>query len=80
MDSLEIAQDIVRVCLQLDVSFALDRHTQLLGAFPEFNSLTITSIVASIEEQLDCEIKDTEIGGEYFENIGTLADFIESKM
>jgi len=80
MDSLEIAQDIVRACLQLAPSLTLDRQTELLGAFPEFNSLTITSIVASIEEQLDVEIEDAEIGGEYFESVGTLADFIQSKM
>lgn len=78
MDSLELARRVVRECLQLGaVADGFDRDTRLLGAFPEFNSLTITSVVVMIEDALDCEIPDTEIEGEAFETLGTLADFID---
>ena len=76
-----MAINIVRDCLQLGAAAdEFDKDTYLLGALPEFNSLSIVSIIAGIEEQLDCEISDDEITGEIFETIGSLADFIESKV
>ena len=81
MDSLEIARDILATSLQLgERANQLEASTQLLGGFPEFNSLTITIIITAIEEQLDCSIDDTEINGEIFETVGTLATFIKQKM
>ena len=81
MDPTTIAINVVRESLQLGgQADGFDRDTYLLGALPEFNSLSIASIIASIEEQLDCEIADDEITGEIFETVGSLADFIESKI
>jgi acyl carrier protein len=80
MESLDITRNIVGACLQLDNRAGLERDTQLLGGFPEFNSLTITTIVAALEDELDCEIDDAEITAEIFETVGTLADFVESKI
>jgi acyl carrier protein len=81
MQTLELARGIVGASLQLGPEAErLDRDTQLLGGFPEFNSLTITAIVAAIEDELDCEIDDAEITGEIFETLGTLADFISTKL
>jgi acyl carrier protein len=51
-----------------------------MGSFPELNSLTVVALVAGIEEQLGCEIGDTEISGEIFETFGTLTAFVESKL
>ncbi len=80
MESLDITRNIVGACLQLDNRAALDRDTQLLGGFPEFNSLTITTIVAALEDELDCDIDDAEITAEIFETVGSLADFVDSKL
>ena len=81
MQTLELTRGIVRSCLQLgDEANGFDRDTQLLGGFPEFNSLTITAIVAAIEDELDCEIDDAEITGEIFETLGSLADFIDARL
>ncbi len=80
MDALELTIDILETNLQLDGSQALDRDTLLLGSIPEFNSLTITSILASIEDQTGEEVDDSEISAEIFESVGTLADFIAEKM
>jgi acyl carrier protein len=67
LDSLEVTRNIVRSALQLgSQADSFDRGTQLLGGMPEFNSLTITSIIASIEETADCEIDDGDITAEIF--------------
>ena len=81
MNPLELTRKILRSCLQLgSQADAFDRNTQLLGGLPEFNSLTITAIVAEVEDELDCEIDDAEISAEIFETMGSLADFIAAKM
>jgi len=66
--------------LQLPPDEPLTRDTDLLGGFPEFNSLTITNLIIEIEETLDCEIADDELTSELFQTVGTLADFVETKM
>jgi acyl carrier protein len=81
LESLEVTRNIVRACLQLgSLAESFDRDTQLLGGMPEFNSLTIAAIVASIEDELDCEIDDADITGEMFETMGSLSDFVAEKM
>lgn len=80
MNSLNLAQNVVRSCLQLDSGVALTSDTYLMGNFPEFNSLTITTMILEIEEELDCEISDDEISAEIFESVGSLAGFIQEKM
>lgn len=80
MTALDLCRKLIRACLQLNEAAPLSRETPLLGGFAEFDSLTITTLIAEIEEALDCEIADEELSGELFETIGTLTDFIDSKM
>jgi acyl carrier protein len=81
MDALSFTVNVVCSCLQLDPEEAqLDVNTPLLGGLPDFNSLTIATVIESIEEQLDCTIEDEELTGELFETVGTLAQFVETKM
>ena len=81
MDALEIAREILRSDLQLGArADAMDRGTTLMGSLPEFNSLTVVALITSIEEQLGCSVDDDEISADIFETVGTLADFIASKM
>ncbi|NIB43117.1 acyl carrier protein [Pseudomaricurvus alkylphenolicus] len=81
MNALAIAKDVVKVCLeQGDRADSFVPETPLMGAMPEFNSLTIVAIVTTLEERLDCEIFDEELEAEIFETVGSLAKFIESKM
>ena len=80
MNALDLTTKLLRACLQLSPSEPLSRETALLGGFPEFNSLTITTLIVEIEERLDCEIADHELTSELFETVGTLADFIDTKM
>ena len=81
MDALELTRKTLRDCLQLgSQADAFGRGTQLLGGLPEFNSLTITAIVAAIEDELDVDIDDMEITAEIFETVGSLAAFVQVKM
>ena len=80
MDALELTRSIIRSCLQLADDVTLDRDTYLMGNFAEFNSLTITTMIAEIEDQVDTEIDDDEISADIFETVGALADFVEEKM
>ncbi len=81
MDSLTLAKDILRINLQLgEQADSLVRDSPLMGSIPEFNSLTVVGIVTGIEEQTGCAISDKEITAKIFETVGTLADFIESKI
>lgn len=78
MDSLDLAKQILVSNLQLE-NVDLNPSTQIMGNFPQFNSLSIAGIVAAIEDEAGCTIEDEEITAELFETVGTLADFIASK-
>lgn len=80
MDVLGMTRSILQTNLQLAGAAEFDRDTALLGALPEFNSLTITSILVSIEDETGCEVHDDEISAEIFETVGSLADFIAGKL
>lgn len=81
MNSLDLTRDLLRQCLQLGArADTLTADTPLLGNFPEFNSLTVVALVSAIEEQLGCEVSDTEINEELFRTVGSLSGFIEEKM
>ena len=80
MSAIELTRQLLRSCLQLNSSIALEAGTPLLGGFPEFNSLTIATLIMQLEEAVDCEVDDEEITAELFETVGTLAEFIEKKM
>ena len=54
--------------------------TVLLGALPELDSMGAVSLIAMIEERLDLEIEDGEIGGDIFENFGALLVFVSRKL
>ncbi|MDX1732981.1 MAG: acyl carrier protein [Halioglobus sp.] len=78
MSALDLAVKILANNLQIERS-ELSADTEVLGNFPEFNSLTIVGVIASIEEELDCIVEDEEISTELFATVGDLAAFIESK-
>ena len=57
----------------------LDKHTALLGDLPEFDSLTIITILTTLEKKHQITIEDNEISGKLFMTVGTLWDFIQAK-
>lgn len=54
--------------------------TPLLGAIPEFDSMTVLSLITSIEAFYGFLVDDEEISGEIFETVGSLVTFIEGKL
>lgn len=61
-------------------SAAFTRHTHLIGALPEFDSMAVVSLVTALEEQLGIVIDDDDIDGQTFATVGSLADFVSGKL
>lgn len=81
MDAETLAREILRSDLQLGArADRLERSSALMGSLPEFNSLTVVSLISSVEEQVGCTVDDDEISAEIFETFGAFADFIAIKM
>lgn len=79
MQALDLAKKVIAVNLQLELD-QLSADTEILGNFPQFNSLTIVGVIGSIEDELDCVIDDEEINTDIFATVGDLAAFIQSRM
>ncbi|WP_207060985.1 acyl carrier protein [Motiliproteus sp. SC1-56] len=56
------------------------RETALLGALPEFDSMAVVTLLAAMEETFDVEFSDDEITAEAFETIGSLTEFLQTKL
>ena len=81
MDSLDITRSLLQQTLQLgERAASLDYDTPLLGSFPEFNSLTVVSLLTTMEEQLGIEVDDDDINEDLFRTVGTLSNYIDTKL
>jgi acyl carrier protein len=61
-------------------SASFTRQTHLVGALPEFDSMAVVSLITALEEQLGIAVEDDDIDGQTFATVGTLADFVHSKL
>lgn len=61
-------------------SSSMASSSPLLGAIPGLDSMAVVILVERIETQFDIEIGDEEIDGSTFATVGSLADFIKSKV
>jgi acyl carrier protein len=81
---MTILQDIVDVLdgvLNLGgKSRTISRVTPMLGAMPQFDSMTVVVLIDAIESRFGICIEDTEIAGETFATVGTLTDFVATKL
>ncbi len=59
---------------------AFDRDTELFGAIPEFDSMSIAGLLTEMEDRFDIEIDDDEVDGEIFETYGAFRDFAAQKV
>jgi acyl carrier protein len=59
---------------------AYTRDTPLLGAVPELDSMAVVSLITSLEERFGITVDDDEIDGATFESVGSLVDFVASKL
>ena len=58
----------------------LSRDTPLFGALPELDSFGVVQLVTELEERFDITIDDDEFGADLFETVGSLTDFVDSKL
>lgn len=74
-------REILRDTLQLgDRADQLTAESQLLGSVPEFDSMAVVTVLTMVEEQYGIEIDDDEVSADIFETVGTLSDFVGSKV
>tara|TARA_R110002049_G_scaffold222275_5_gene393919 strand:+ start:246 stop:488 length:243 start_codon:yes stop_codon:yes gene_type:complete len=77
VEALDLAKKVLATNLQLELD-ELTEDTEILGNYPQFNSLTIVGVIGSIEDELDCVIDDEDITTDIFATVGDLAEFIET--
>ncbi len=82
-DTLQYFDDVARIVrqtLQLDDSKALELDTRLLGDIPEFDSMSVVTVLVALEEQFGFYVDDDDVSAETFETVGTLLSFVQAKV
>lgn len=81
MVSLEELKALVASILQIgDGLDDLGPDAALLGGIPEFDSMAVVSVLTTVEENYGIVIDDDEVSAENFETLGSLLEFINSKL
>lgn len=63
-----------------DRAATLTRESGLFGELPELDSLGVVELAAALEDRFDIEIDDEDFTGEVFETVGSLTDFIATRV
>lgn len=63
-----------------DRAASITRGTGLFGELPELDSLGVVELAAALEDHFDIVIDDDDFTGEVFETVGTLTDFVDSRL
>ncbi len=58
----------------------INQQTRLLGSLPEFDSMAVVSVLTAIEDHFGIAVDDDEIDGSMFETVGSLDQFVQSKL
>ena len=81
---MNISQEVLRVVdevLSLKGRTAtFTRDTPLLGAIPELDSMAVVTLITTLEEQFGLVVDDDDIDGSTFATVGSLTDFVSSKL
>ena len=81
MVSLEELKALIGEVLQIsDRMDKLGENDILLGGIPEFDSMAVVSLLTVIEENYGIMIDDDEVSADNFETIGSLLQFVNSKV
>ena len=54
--------------------------TPLLGAIPELESMAVLALLSGLEQRFGLAVADDEIEGSIFATVGSLSDFVESRL
>ena len=52
----------------------------MIGGLPEFDPMAIVVVITSLEERFNITVEWDDIDESIFESVGTLTDFIETKL
>jgi acyl carrier protein len=81
---MDVQQEVLQV---LDETLSLNgrskhysRSTHLMGSVPELDSMAVVTLITGLEERFDIVVNDDDIDGDTFASVGSLVDFIESKV
>jgi len=77
--SAEVKGILVSVLQLKGENAILHGDTPLLGAFPEFDSMAVVSILTALEENFGFFVEDDEMNADIFETVNSLIEFIEDK-
>lgn len=81
MLTIEQVLEVLAKSLPLpETTYEMGEQAPLLGAIPELDSMTITGIIAGLEESFDIVFDDEDLDAGAFKTVGTLRDLIASKM
>lgn len=61
-------------------SASFSATTPLLGAIPELDSMAVVAVLTSLEERFGFVVGDDEVDGSTFATVGSLVEFVESKL
>ena len=61
-------------------SAGFTRETPLLGAIPELDSMAVVTLITTMEERFGIIVDDDDIDGQTFASVGSLSDFVTSKL
>ncbi len=76
-DVKQILADVLQLGTAVEV-FSVS--TPLLGSIAELDSMTVVSLMTSLEGYYGFVIEDDEISAEVFETVGSLVSFVEGKL
>jgi acyl carrier protein len=81
---MDTTTQVIRLlCAQLGPVYEaarFDRASELLGVVPELDSMAVVGLLTAIEDRFGIVIADDEISADHFQSVGTLVDFVESKL
>jgi len=75
-----VKQILIRNLNLCEQSDELTMSSPLLGTIPELDSMTVVSIITSLEEDFGFKIDDDEISADSFATLGSLIAFVERKL
>lgn len=61
-------------------AIAARADTPVLGVIPELDSMSVMTFLITLEEQYDIVIHDDEVDAAIFQTIGSLTEFLKSKL
>lgn len=78
---LDDVKDVVVTTLGIqDRAAGLTAASPLFGAVPELDSLGVLEVVTNLESRFGISVADEEFSGEIFETLGSLTEFVETKL